>query len=139
MHRGGVVDETFGLGVAVEARHRGQASSDHGPRLAGGLEHAGERLDVGAVHLEDRKVVGGAEREELAEVAGVGVTGEPAVAAEEPGNSEQDRFLDGVAGDDRAVGATDMAGLLGVVTRVTLTPARDVILNAASARTCRRL
>ena len=82
VHRGGVIDETFGLGEAVEPRHRGEAPADRGPRLAGGLEHPGERVDVGPVDLQDRKVVGPAERDELAEIAGVGVTGQSAVAAE---------------------------------------------------------
>ena len=62
--------------------------------------------------------MGGADGEELAEVACIGVTGERAVAAEEPCDGEQDGFFEGVRGTTRAVGATDMASLRGVVTGV---------------------
>ena len=139
VHRGGVVDETFRLGVAVEADDRGEATSDRGARLAGGLQHAGEGLDVGAVDLQDRKVVGRAEQEELAEVARVGVTRESAVAAEEPGNRQQDRFMERVAGEDEGGWRSGHDGLRGLVAGVGVTPAREVILNRQPQRGRRSL
>ncbi len=77
--------------------------------------------------------MGRAERDELAKV------GEPAIAAEEPRNGEQDGFFERSRGGTRAVGAADMTGLLGLVGGVGPTPAREVILNRQPLpKTCRQ-
>jgi hypothetical protein len=85
MDRRGVSDEAFLLGVAVEAGDRAQPAGDRRCRPALRLELTAEGLDVTAADLEQAETAPVAERQELAEVKGVGVAGEAPVAAEEPG------------------------------------------------------
>jgi hypothetical protein len=81
---GGVFDDAFLFGVAVEPDDRAQPSSDRRAGTAGVLEVPGEALDVDAVDVEQATVVLPAPSGELAQIQRVGVTGEPAVAGQEP-------------------------------------------------------
>ncbi len=77
MHRRGVGDETFFLGVAVEAGHGAEPTGDGRCRPPLGLELSAEGLDVAAADLEQPEVTVLAEGDELAQVQGVGVAGQP--------------------------------------------------------------
>jgi len=106
MDRRGVRDEAFLLGVAVEAGDRAQPAGDRRRRPNSSFELPAERLDVTAADLEQAQVASVAEHDELAEVQGVGVTGEAPVAAEEP--SERHVFRvdqSGVVDDDSRRGS----------------------------------
>ena len=85
-------DEGFLFGVAVEAGDRAQPAGDCRGRPALRLELTAESLDVTAADLEQAEMASVAERHELAEVQGVGVTGEAPVAAEEPGKRNMFRI-----------------------------------------------
>ena len=80
----GALDDASILGVAVEADDRAQASSDGGAGPAVMFEVASEALDVDPAYLEQAAVVLAAPGGELAQVQGVGVTGEAVVAGQEP-------------------------------------------------------
>jgi hypothetical protein len=88
----GVRDEAFLLAVTVEAGDRAQPPGDRRCRPTLRLEFPAEGLDVTTADLEQAQVASVAERHELAEVQGVGVTGEASVAAEEPGKRNMFRI-----------------------------------------------
>jgi hypothetical protein len=71
-------------------------------------EFAGEGLDVGAADGEQRQAPGAAPGGELAQVQGVGLAGQAAVAGQEPGEREplgiSERGLDGGEGGGRGGG-----------------------------------
>jgi hypothetical protein len=73
------------IGVAIEARHGGQPSSDRRPSAATGFEVAGEALEVAPAHAERTQAVLRAPRDELAQVQGVGLPGDSPVGGEERG------------------------------------------------------
>ena len=81
----GMIEEFFLDGVAVEPGDGAQAAGNAGPGAAAGFEIAGEELDVGAAGLEQAELMLLAPAGELAQVQLVGLTGQPAVAGEEPG------------------------------------------------------
>ena len=81
-------DQTFLFGVAVEARHRAQPARDGGPGPAEGLEVAGKAFDVNTARPEHRQPVFGAPGHVLAQIQGVGVAGQAAVASQEPGQRQ---------------------------------------------------
>ena len=81
-------DQPFFLGVAVEADDGGQAPGHGGPGLALRFQLAPEALDVGPAHREQGQAVGAAPDDDLAQVEGVGVAGQPAVAGQEAGQRE---------------------------------------------------
>ena len=93
MNGGGAVEEAVLFGVAVEPGHGGQASGDGGASSAQLLEVAGEALDVGTADIEQAHVVALAPGDELAEVEGVGVTGQSSVAGQEAGEGERSASL----------------------------------------------
>ena len=76
--RGG--DQAFLLGVAVEAGDGAEPAGDRGPGAAQQLEVTGEALDVSAPRPEHRHPVFGAPGHVLAQIHGVGVAGQAAVA-----------------------------------------------------------
>jgi hypothetical protein len=84
VRRRGHGDQALLFGVPVEARHRAQPTSDRGPGPPEGLEVTGEPLDVGAACPEHRHPVFGAPSDVLAQIERVRVTGEAAVAGQEP-------------------------------------------------------
>jgi hypothetical protein len=88
MHRWGMGDQAFFFGVAVEAGDGAQPPGDGRRRPALGFKLAAEGLDVAAAYLEQLKVAAVAVGDELAEIERVGVAGEAAVSAEEPGESD---------------------------------------------------
>ncbi|MGH9118307.1 MAG: hypothetical protein ACRD0A_10660 [Acidimicrobiales bacterium] len=70
---------------------------------AAGFEVAGEALNVRTAHLEQPQAVLLAPGDELAQVQGVGVAGQSAVAGQEPGEGEPLRFGEvGIGDDDRS-------------------------------------
>jgi hypothetical protein len=85
--------------VPVEARDGGQPAGDGGPGAAEGFQLAGECLNVGAAGGEQGQAPGAAPAGELAQVQGVGLAGQAAVAGQEPGEGEPlglcERGLDG--------------------------------------------
>ena len=83
VHRRGVLDEAFLLGVAVEPDDRAQPAGDGGPGLAALFEVASEALDVDPADVEQTVVVFPAPGGELAQIEGVGVAGEATVAGQE--------------------------------------------------------
>jgi hypothetical protein len=74
----------FFLGVAVEPGDRAQPARDGGPCPAGEFHVAAEGLDVDPLGLEQVQAAPGAPGRVLAQVQGVGVAGQPAVAGQEP-------------------------------------------------------
>ena len=85
VHRRRMVQELLLHGVAVEAGHRAKPAADGGPGTSLGLEVPAEALDVGSARREQVSAVAGAPGQELAQVQGVGVSGEPAVSGQEAG------------------------------------------------------
>ncbi len=63
-------------------------SGDGGPGPAQGLEVAGEALDVAPAHAEERQALFCAPSGELAQVKGVGVSGQARVATQEPSQGQ---------------------------------------------------
>jgi len=96
------------LGVAVEADDGAQPAGDRGPSFAPALELAPEALDVRSAHREEGETVLSAPDDELAQVEGVRVTGQPAVAGQETGQGE----LFGRA--EQGIDALDGGGCHGV-------------------------
>jgi hypothetical protein len=84
VHGRGVLDDAFFFGVAVEPDDRAQPAGDRRPGLATVFEVAGEALDIDAVDVEQLMLVLPAPGGELAQIQGVGVTGEAAVGGQEP-------------------------------------------------------
>jgi hypothetical protein len=83
-----MVEELLLDGVPVEPRDRRQAAGDGGPGPAAALEFPGEGLDVCAADREQRHGPGSAPPGELAQVEGVRLTGQAAVAGEVTGQRE---------------------------------------------------
>ena len=98
VHRRRVLDDAFLFGVAVEADDGAQPPGDGGACLAAVLEVAGEALDVDPADVEQAPVVLPAPGGELAQVEGVRLAGEAAVAGQE---AEQRGLLE--LGQDRLV------------------------------------
>jgi hypothetical protein len=88
MGRRGDRDQALLFGVAIEAGNGAQPAGDRGPGATQGLEVAGETLDVGATRPEHRHPVFGAPGDVLAQVEGVGVASQTAVAGQEPGQRQ---------------------------------------------------
>ena len=84
VHRRRVFDDALFFCVAVEPDDGAQAAGDGGAGLAAIFEIAGVALDVDAADVEEAMVVLRAPGGELAQVQGVGVAGEAAVAGQEP-------------------------------------------------------
>jgi len=100
MNGRGSVEEAVLFGVAVEPGHRGQASGDGGPGPAELFEVAGEALDVSSADIEQAQLAALAPGDELAQIEGVGVTGQPAVAGQEAGEGELLGLAEHAVGDD---------------------------------------
>ena len=83
MQRRRVVEQLFFNGVAVETGHGAKTAADGGASTALGFELPAEALDVSPAHREQVRAVVAAPAHELAQVQGVGISGEPAVAGEE--------------------------------------------------------
>lgn len=73
------------LGMAVEAGHCAQPTGDRCPGASAGLQVAGEGLDVRTARREQADVVLLAPGDELAQIQGIGIAGQSAVAGEERG------------------------------------------------------
>ncbi len=85
VHRRRVVQELLLHGVTVEAGHGAKTTADGRPSTSLGLKLTAKALDVGSARREQVGAVAGAPGQELAQVQGVGVSGEPAVAGQEAG------------------------------------------------------
>ena len=88
VRRRGMIEEFFLDGVPVEPGDGAQPPGDSGAGAALGLQLPGEGLDVGAADREQGKGAGAAPAGELAQVQGVGVAGQAAIADQEPGDRE---------------------------------------------------
>ena len=84
----GVVQELFLHRVTVEPGDGAQPPGDRGAGPAPGFQVAGEAFDVGAADREQSQGAGPAPGGELAQVQGVGLTGQAAVPGQEPGERE---------------------------------------------------
>src|SRR5664280_2169813 len=80
-----VGDQAFLLGVAVEAGHGAQSPTDGGRCPTPSFQLPSVGLDVASPDLKETQVALIAEGDELTKIQGIGVAGEPAVAAKEPG------------------------------------------------------
>jgi hypothetical protein len=106
MHGRRVSQQAFLFGVAVEAGDRAEPSGDGGPSSAAALQIAGESLDVSPSDLEQVELMIIAPADELAEVQGVGISGQAAVAGQEPSERQPSRIgKDGIERDDRCRGS----------------------------------
>ena len=74
--RRGMIEQVFLDGVPVEPGDGAQAAGDGGPGPAAGFQVAGEALDVGPPGSEQAQVAQLAPGGELAQVQGVGLTGQ---------------------------------------------------------------
>jgi hypothetical protein len=100
---GRALEESLLLGVAVEPGHGAQSPGDGGASTAAIFEITGVALDVSAPHCEQAQGVLLAPGDELAQVQGVGVSGQAAVAGQERGEGVP--FSIGERGiDDRNIG-----------------------------------
>ena len=79
------LEQAFLFGIAVEPGHRAQPAGDRGPSASAILEVASEALDVGSARPEQADVVLLAPNDELAQVQGVGIAGQPPVAGQARG------------------------------------------------------
>ena len=84
----GVIQELFFDGVLVEPGDGGQPAGDGGAGASPGFQLAGEALDVRPADIEQGQRPGSAPAGELAQVQGVGLTGQAAVPGQEPGERE---------------------------------------------------
>jgi hypothetical protein len=84
----GVIEEFLFDGVLVEPGDGAQPPGDRGAGPAAGFQFAGVGLDVGAADREQGQGPGAAPAGELAQVEGVGLAGQAAVAGQEPGERE---------------------------------------------------
>jgi hypothetical protein len=82
VHGGRVVEELFLDGVLAEACDGAQPAGDGCPGAAAGLELAGEGIDVGAPDGEQGEGPGTAPAGELAQIQGVGLASQSAVAGQ---------------------------------------------------------
>jgi hypothetical protein len=100
-----VVEEFLFDGVLVEPGDGAQPPGHGGPRTAFRLHLAGEGLDVGPTDGEQGQGPGTAPGGELAQVQGVGLTGQAAVTGQVPGEREPlgigESRLDGDEGGGR--------------------------------------
>src|SRR5664280_222460 len=85
VNRRRVGDEAFLFGIAIEAGHGAQSATDGGRCPTSSFQLPSVGLDVASPDLEQAQVSLIAEGDELTEIQGIGVAGEPSVAAEEPG------------------------------------------------------
>jgi hypothetical protein len=83
-----VVEEVFLDGVLVEPGDGAQSAGHCRPGAAPGFQVAGEALDVGTPGLEQADIALLAPRGELAQVQGIGLTGQAGVTGQEPGQGE---------------------------------------------------
>ena len=74
------LEQALLFGVAVETRDRAEATSDSCSSAPTRFEVAGEALDVSPPGAEQAQVVLGAPGDELAQVKGIGLTGQSSVA-----------------------------------------------------------
>src|SRR5664280_3030905 len=88
VNRRRVGDEAFLFGVAIEARHGAQSATDGGRCPTSSFQLPAVGLDVASTDLEETQVALIAEGGELTKIQRIGVTGEPSVAAEEPGEGD---------------------------------------------------
>jgi len=105
----GAVQDAVLFGVAVEPGDRGQPSGDGGPGPAQLLEVAGEALDVGTADIEQAQVAALAPGDELAQVEGVGVTGQSSVAAKKPVRANRSASLNRLSATTTVVDGTVVA------------------------------
>ena len=84
----GVVEELFLHGVLVETGDGAQPPGDGGAGAAACFQLTGERFDVRAADREQRQRAEAAPGGELAQVQGVGLAGQAAVAGEVSGEGE---------------------------------------------------
>ena len=85
----GVIQEFFFDGILVEPRDGGQPAGDGGAGASPGFQLAGEAFDVGAADPEQAQGAGTAPASELAQVQGVGLTGQAAVPARNPARASR--------------------------------------------------
>jgi hypothetical protein len=83
MSRWRPLQHAFLFGVAVEARHRAQAACDRRSGTPSSLEVPTEALDVSPAHGEQAQMMLLAPGDELAQIQGVGLAGQAAVAGKE--------------------------------------------------------
>ena len=119
------LEQAFLFGVAVEAGHRAQATSDGCPSAPTGFEVPGEALDVGPAGAEQAQVVLGAPGDELAQVQRIGLTGQASVAGQE----RRQRVPLGVG--ERRVDDSDIGGHSVCRSRCTSRSGRDLEAGAA--------
>src|SRR5215467_13927165 len=99
----GMLEQLFFDGVLVESGDGAQPPGDGGAGPAPGFQVAGEAFDVGAADREQVQGAGAAPGGELAQVQGVGLTGQAAVSGQESGEGEP--FGVGEGGLDRDEGS----------------------------------
>jgi len=90
-----VSDETFLLGITVEARNRAQPTSDGCSSPTSGLEVPSKALDVDPVYLEQATLMVRAPHCELPQIQGIRLPCRTSIARQEP--SERQPFAIGEA------------------------------------------
>lgn len=116
MQRRRVVEQLFFNSVAVETGHGAKTAADGGTSTALGFELPAEALDVSPAHREQVRAVVAAPAHELAQVQGVGISREPAVAGREPARARRSRSL--------AAGSASTTSVDGAVLVICAPPVR---------------
>jgi hypothetical protein len=117
MSRGRPLQQAFLLGVAVEARHRAQTACHCRQGASTGFEVSREALDVSPAHAEQAEAALLAPGDELAQIQGVGLAGQAAVA----GKERSERVPLGI-GERRSTTATSVVGVVVVTLHLQVRP-----------------
>ena len=105
-----MLERFFLDGVLVEPGYGAQPPGDGRAGTAAGFQFAGEGLDVGAADREQRKRPGAAPAGELPQVEGAGLTGQSAVAGQNPASASRSASV-----NTGCTGAREVEGIVAAI------------------------